>query len=97
MDLKNCKVGVFIPEFGLRSTVTNLLWKSGAVVYATGDGRELECFLRVFNIGVVVVASEPTAMNGSWGSSMGRASRPIDREVDLMCWPDLLWLHWQLS
>jgi DNA-binding response OmpR family regulator len=55
MELKNAKIGVLVNDPTLRKTLSDLLWKNGAVVYATYDDEEMEQFIRIFNIRLVMV------------------------------------------
>ena len=59
MELKYCKVGVLISDSDLRKRLSDLLWQNGAVVYSTGDDDEMERWIQIFGIGVVVVDVEP--------------------------------------
>ena len=58
MDLKNAKVGVLINDPILRRVLSDLLWKNGAVVYQTSHEEEMEQFIKIFNIGLVMVEVE---------------------------------------
>jgi DNA-binding response OmpR family regulator len=64
MELKNAKIGVLVNDPTLRKTLSDLLWKSGAVVYSTDDGEEMEQFIRMFHIGLVLVEVEPNVGEG---------------------------------
>ena len=55
MELKNAKIGVLVNDPTLRKTLSDLPWKNGAVVYATYDDEEMEQFIRIFNIRLVMV------------------------------------------
>jgi hypothetical protein len=59
MALKNAKIGVLVNDSTLRQILSDLLWKNGAVVYPTDDDGEMEEFIRLFSIGLVIVEVGP--------------------------------------
>lgn len=64
MELKNAKIGMLINGPTLRRVFSDLLWKNGAVVYQTSHEEEMEQFIRIFNIGLVLVEVEEKMREG---------------------------------
>ena len=58
MELKNCKIGILIYDPMLRRMLSELLWKNGAVVYATDSDEDLKNIVELIGLDVAVVSVE---------------------------------------